>query len=168
MFRFYSFPVLILLAMGCGSESFTEVEKTRSSLLPGFESYASREEVMAKLPDGAEKTVVEAKSLTRDDGTPPYSTYTISVSPYTHLDQPGRLLITFYNNRLLQTAFYPDRFHDYLSALRKNGVDLRFALELVKGHTVIWIGIDFDKKDYVGWADKRLREQQRRWLALYN
>ena len=154
--------------MACGSESFTEVEKNRSALLPGFESYASRGEVTAKLPSEAEKKVVEAKSLTKDDETPPYSTYTISVSPFTHLDQPGRLLITFYNNRLLQTAFYPDKFDDYLGALRKSGVALQSAQVLVDGNTVIWIGVDFDKNDFVGWADKRLREQQRRWLARYN
>ena len=166
-FRFW-YLILFASAIACGSESFTEVEKNRSALLPGFESYASREEVTAKLPGEAERRVVEAKSLVREDGTPPYSTYTISIAPFTHLDQPGRLLITFYNNRLLQTAFYPDKFDDYLSALRKSGVALQFAQELVHGHTVVWIGVDLDKKDYVGWADKRLREQQRRWLARYN
>ncbi len=165
--RFYIL-ILVFLAAACGSESFTEVEKNRAALLPGFESYASREEVTAKLPSEAEKKVVEAKSLTKDNETPPYSTYTISVSPFTHLDQPGKLLITFYNNRLLQTAFYPVKLDAYLNALRKSGVALQFAQELVAGNTVIWIGVDFDKKDYVGWADKRLREQQRRWLARYN
>lgn len=165
--RFYIL-ILVFLATACGSESFTEVEKNRAALLPGFESYASREEVTAKLPSEAEKKVVEAKSLTKDDGTPPYRTYTISVSPFTHLDHPGKLLITFYNDRLLQTAFYPEKLNDYLNALRASGVPLQFAQELVNGNTVIWIGVDFDKKDYVGWADKRLREQQRRWLARYN
>jgi hypothetical protein len=32
---------------------------------------------------------------------------------------------------------------------------------------MIWIGVDFDNVPYVGWADKRLRDQQRRWFANY-
>jgi hypothetical protein len=52
--------------------------------------------------------------------------------------------------------------------LKKSGTGLKFGQELVRGHTTIWIGTDFDNKQYVGWADKRLRAQQRRWLARYS
>lgn len=153
--------------VGCGSESFTEVEKARSPLFPGFESYASREEVLPKLPREVEIKVVEETSLSRGNATPPYRVYAVSLSPFEHLGQPGKLILTFYNNRLLQTAFYPERLDAYVKALRGSGVAVEFAAELAKDHTVIWIGRNFDNKEYVGWADKRLREQQRRWLANY-
>jgi hypothetical protein len=159
-------PIIVLIA-GCGSESFTEIEKTRSPLFPGFESYASPEEVKPKLPSDAEIKVVEETSLAKNNSEPPYRTTTLSIAPFTHLDQPGKLLITFYNNRLVQTAFYPESLDEYVKALRKSGLEIKFAQELAKGNTVIWIGLDFDNKHYVGWADKRLREQQRRWLARY-
>jgi hypothetical protein len=152
----------------CGSETFTEVESPRALLFPGYESYASREEVTPKLPPHAEKKVVEETSLAKDGSKPPYRIYTLRVAPYTHLDQSGALVITFYNDRLLQTAFYPERLDEYVAALRKSGTGVKFGQELVTGHTTVWIGTDFDNKHYVGWADKRLREQQRRWLARYS
>jgi hypothetical protein len=52
--------------------------------------------------------------------------------------------------------------------LKQSGTDLRFGTELLNGHALVWIGIDFDNRHYVGWADQRLREQQRRWLARYS
>jgi hypothetical protein len=159
--------LLLCFVAACGSENFTEVESQRAPLFPGYESYASRDEVMAKLPRGAEKTVLEETSFAKDAANPPYRIYTLRVAPYSHLDQPGALVITFYNDRLLQTAFYPGKLDDYIAALRESGTGVRFGQELVRGHTTIWIGTDFDNKHYVGWADKRLREQQRRWLARY-
>lgn len=160
--------LLTAFVAGCGSENFTEVESDRAPLFPGYESYASREEVTPKLPRDIEKNVVEETSLAKDNSKPPYRIYTLSIAPYKHLDQSGALFITFYNDRLLQTAFYPERLDDYVAALKKSGTGVRFGQELAVGHTTIWIGIDFDNKHYVGWADKRLREQQRRWLARYS
>jgi hypothetical protein len=152
----------------CGSESFTEVESPRAPLFPGYESYAPREEVMRRLPRHMDAKVVEETSLVNDGSKPPYRILALRIAPYSHLDQSGALLITFYNDRLLQTAFYPDELNDYVTALKKSGIGVKFGQELVKGHTTIWIGTDFDNQQYVGWADKRLREQQRRWLAKYS
>ena len=78
-----------------------------------------------------------------------------------------KLLIIFYNNRLLQTAYYPENIDDYVKALRRSSVPVESGQQLIKGHTMIWTGVDFDNIPYVGWADKRLREQQRRWRANY-
>lgn len=158
----------LMFVAACGSESFTEVEGARAVLFPGFESYASREEVLPKLPPAVEKEVVEETSLGKDTTNPPYRIYTLRIAPYRHLGQSGALLITFYNDRLLQTAFYPESLDDYLAALRKSGTGVKFGRELVRGHTTIWIGTDFDNKHYIGWADQRLRGQQRRWLARYS
>jgi hypothetical protein len=160
--------LMLCFIAACSSESFTEIESQRAPLFPGYESYASREEVVPKLPPHAEKNVVEETSLVKDASKPPYSIYTLRIVPYLHLDQSGALVITFYNNRLLQTAFYPDRLDDYVAALKKSGTGVKFGQELVSGHTTLWIGTDFDNNHYVGWADKRLREQQRRWLARYS
>jgi hypothetical protein len=160
--------LIVCFVAACGSESFTEVESQRAPLFPGYESYASLEEVAPRLPRHAEKNVVEETSLVKDASKPPYRIYTLRVAPYTHLDQSGALVITFYNDRLLQTAFYPESLDDYVAALKKSGIGVKFGQELVRGHTTIWIGTDFDNKQYVGWADKRLREQQRRWLARYS
>jgi hypothetical protein len=159
--------MIVTLLASCNSESYTEVETTRAPLFPGFESYASVKEIKSKLPAEAEIRVTEETSLAKNRSKPPYRIYSISVSPYAHLEKRGKLVITFYNDRLLQTAFYPEKLDDYVQALRRAGIGLASGQELANGHTVIWIGTDFDNKHYVGWADKRLREQQRRWLANY-
>ena len=119
--------ILVFLA-GCGSESFTEIEKDRAPLVAGLLSYASRDD----------------------------------------LKQPGQLQLTFFNNRLMQVAFYPEKLDEYVAALRASGVDIITGQELISGHVTIWIGSDFDNIPYVGWADDRLRKQQRRWLSKYS
>ncbi len=133
MKRIVIIGLLLNFVAGCGSESFTEIEKDRAPLFPGYESYASREEVTAKLPRDIEKNVVEETSLAKDDSKPPYRIYTLRVAPYKHLDQSGALLITFYNDRLLQTAFYPEKLDEYVAALKKSGTGVRFGQEFVGG-----------------------------------
>jgi hypothetical protein len=167
MIRPFRLGLLLTLLVSCSSENFTEIETARASLFPGFESYASREEVVPKLSREVEVKVIEDASLDKGSTKPPYRTYTISVVPMRHLDHRGRLLLTFFNNRLLHTLFYPENLDGYVKVLRQSGVAVAPGQELVSGHTVIWIGADFDNRHYVGWADKRLREQRRRWLANY-
>jgi hypothetical protein len=51
--------------------------------------------------------------------------------------------------------------------LEQSGFHLGLSRELIRGNTLIWEGTDADHNEYVGWGDKRLRDQQRRWLARY-
>ncbi|MGH7929616.1 MAG: hypothetical protein ACREQV_17670, partial [Candidatus Binatia bacterium] len=74
-----------LLFAACGSESFTEVESARAPLFPGYESYASPEEVIPRLPPELDKKVVEETSMARDPSDPPYRIYTLRIAPYAHL-----------------------------------------------------------------------------------
>jgi hypothetical protein len=160
--------LLACFIAACGSESFTETESPRAPLFPGFESYASREEVATRLPAEAKQRTLEEIALGGEDSKPPYRIRIMEIAPVRDLNEPGALLLTFYNDRLLQTAFYPDSLEQYLAALKRSGTELKFGRELVNGHTVLWIGSDFDNRYYIGWADRRLREQQRRWLARFS
>ena len=165
MMRYCHYVLALVLLVGCGSETFTESEKDRAQLFPGFESYASREEVMPKIARAQINLVEESK---RDkDSQPPYRIHAVKL-PYEHLQNRGELLLTFFNNRLMQTSFYPDDLDRYLAALRSSRIELHTGSEVKNGHTAIWIGKDFDNKNYVGWADDRLRTQQRRWLSRYS
>ena len=166
MLRHWRFVVAIFLLIGCGSENFTESEKDRARLMNGFESYASRDEVMAKLNRRDAIKSVEQSSKHKG-AQPPYEIYSARL-PYEDLKEPGELLITFFNNRLMQMSFYPEDLDRYLAALKSSGIELHIGSELKNGHTAIWIGQDFDNKNYVGWADDRLRAQQRRWLSRYS
>jgi len=157
-----------LCLSGCESEDFLEVENVRSPLIDGFESYASIQEVTAKMPKHLEMKVVADTSLAKNSSQPPYKIHTVSVAPYEHLNHLGTLQLTFYNDRLVQSAFYPEKFKNYVNALEKSGVMLELGAEAVRGNTVIWQGKDDDQYRFIGWADKRLRQQQQRWLVRYN
>ena len=167
MFRISILCLVTVLVTSCGSESFTEVESARAALIAGFESYASREEVMAKLPREMEVKIVSETSRAKSTSQPPYKLYTISISPFEHLKHRGRLQLTFFNNRLEQSEFYPENLESYRRALEQGGFRLGLSRELIRGNTLIWEGTDADHNEYVGWGDKRLRDQQRRWLARY-
>lgn len=161
------FAICLVVIAACGSETFTEIEKDRAPLIGGLESYSTREEIRAKLPQ-AETKVTEDTSRHKPGSQPPYQVYVVKVSSYQHLKHSGYLLLTFFNNRLMQAAFYPDNLNDYIAALRTSGVPVKTGSEHTAGHTVVWIGSDFDNKPYIGWADDRLRAQQRRWLSKYS
>lgn len=168
MLRLAPLCLMLALVAGCRSENFTEIESPRAPLIGGFESYATREEVLPKLPSGIDVKVVADSSLAKSDSQPPYKLHTLSLSPYEHLKQRGKLQLTFYNNRLEQCMFYPDNLDDYIRALDQSGIRLGMRREVNQGNTVIWQGRDADQIEYIGWADKRLRDQQRRWLARYD
>lgn len=136
-------------------------------MIEGFESYASIQEVTAKLPKDLEVAVVASTSLAQNASQPPYKMHTISVAPYEHLNHLGTLQLIFFNDRLVQSAFYPEKFKTYISALEKTGLMLELGTEAVRGNTLIWQGKDDDQYRFVGWADKRLRQQQQRWLVRY-
>lgn len=99
---------------------------------------------------------------------PPYKIHTISVLPFEHLKHRGKLLLTFFNDRLARCMFYPDKLDSYFAAMNQAGMRLGLGRELFRGNTVIWSGTDGDHIEYIGWADKRLRDQQRRWLVRYD
>lgn len=165
--RFAGMMLAVAIA-ACSSESFTEVEKDRAPLINGLESYSTREEIMAKLPREAETKVTEDIARHKPGSQPPYQVYAVKVSSYEHLKHSGYLLLTFFNNRFMQAAFYPDKLDSYIAALRASGVAVKTGSEYISGHTTVWIGSDFDNRPYIGWADDRLRAQQRRWLSKYS
>lgn len=158
----------LLWLTACESEDFLKVESVRSPLMEDFESYASIQEVTAKLPKDLAVKVVADTSLAKNSSQPPYKIHSISVAPYEHLNHLGTLQLTFYNDRLMQSAFYPEKFKSYVSTVEQTGLVLQFGAETVRGNTVIWQGKDDDQYRFVGWADKRLRQQQQRWLVRYN
>ena len=135
--------------------------------MESFESYAALRDVTAKLPKALEVKVVADTSLAKNSSQPPYKIHSISVAPYEHLNHSGTWQLTFYNDRLVQCVFYPEKFKSYVGELEKNGVVLQLGAETTRGHTAIWQGKDDDQYRFVGWADKRLRQQQQRWRVRY-
>jgi hypothetical protein len=89
-------PLLFAVVLaGCEAESFTELNAPRSPLLPGFEHYAHRHEVLPGLTRNAAPLGVEDSVLPPGDRRPPFSIYTIRVAEFAHLGQPGALQLSF-------------------------------------------------------------------------
>ena len=126
MFRISILCLVVVLVTSCGSESFTEVESARAALITGFESYVSREEVMAKLPREMEVKIVSETSRAKSDSQPPYKLSTISVSPFEHLKHRGRLQLTFYNDRLEQMRILSGEHRKLRSSLGAKWFPLGF------------------------------------------
>lgn len=154
--------------VACTQETFTEVEQPRSALISEFVRYASREEVVSKVSSRFQIQVVEDSSLPAGDRRPPFSIYTLSVAGFRYLDHDGELRMTFFNNRLQETWFYPNDPDAYFSALRSHGVVPSEHSQLVMGRTAVWTGTDYRVKSYVAWQDTRLGEQSKRWISRYS
>ena len=79
--------------------------------------------------------------------------------------------MAFFNQRLIQTIFYPADFEVYLKNLaRDRGIRfsvLKRTLSLFSSnrlypHTSVWVGRDHEGRDYVGWEDRKLANEDLR------
>lgn len=170
-------PLLVwALVLSIGSEScdrspisFSDVPNTRTALIDGLVSYQSAKDVRRQLAPLSWE-VVEDSHLGPTDQRPRFDVYTVSLKKFTHLGQVGELVLQFFNDRLMETRFFPDNVDAYLAALANAGVDLRQQSEAevtVPPHTRLSTAIDYRKRRYVGWEDIRLAEEMKRWIKRY-
>jgi hypothetical protein len=162
--------LLVVVLLGCGAEreSFVDVAHDRSPLVQGFESYASRHEVVARLGPTLAVTVIEDSSLPADDRRPPYSIYKLGVDGYTHAGHEGVLELLFFNDRLQHASFHPANPATYLAALGSQGLSPVDGQTVERGNTVVWSAVDHRGRRYVAWADRRLEAQSQRWISRYS
>ena len=74
----------------------------------------------------------------------------------------------FFNDRLMETRFFPNGVDAYLATLANAGVDLTKQSEVtVPPHTRLWTEMDYKKRRYVGWEDVRLAEEMKLWIKRY-
>ena len=142
-----------------------------SPLIDGYDSYRTLEEISAHLPDRSSWEIVfdfgPASRQAGSNDCPPMHEFAFDV-PVVSLGQPGRLRLTFVNNRLESATFTPTDFEGYLHTLERRG--LRFDAE---GHsrlaprTSIWkVGPHDGVAGYVSWMDTQLRAQVSDWEAV--
>jgi hypothetical protein len=159
--------IAITALAACSSETFTEIESPQAPLIAGFTSYAKPREVLPQLSLFSQPVVVENSALSANDRRPPFSIYSLSVRNFRHIEHSGELRLLFFNDRLQQTIFYPDNAAAYLAALKASGVAVSEGQELKSQNTVVWVAIDYQGRQYVGWGDRRLLEQSNRWISRY-
>ena len=154
---------------GCGdSETYIGVERIKTPLIDGFESYTTIAYLQARRLSSLKWTVLEKSNLPKGDPRPPFGIFRICVSEFVHLQEHGQLELTFFNDRLQSTSFYPEDLDAYLTALEKAGISINEGQELtLPPYTEVWCSRDYLGRPYVAWIDKRLLKQEERWISRY-
>ncbi len=112
--------------------------------------------------------VVEDSHLGANDRRPRFDIYTVCLKGFVHLGQEGELSLHFFNDRLMESRFFPNDVDAFLAALANAGVDLRKQSEATAPpHTRLWTAMDYEKRKYVGWEDVRLADEMKYWIKRY-
>lgn len=164
--------ITLLLIVGCTKGfdgSFTQIESERTKLIGGLDSYSSFSEVKSKLrlSDKAVKTIENGRRSA--EGRPPFK-FRVVAFDYTHLDYRGRLEITFFNDRLMSTKFYPEKADQYIARL-KSKLNRKFDTKRqahLPPFTSLWLGRDVQGRKFILWEDVRLQEQVNDWIERYS
>lgn len=172
-------PVVVLcswalLSSACGRQERTPTSnesEPRSPLLGDFVSFESPAEVRKKLgPAILPWKVVEESTSASSDKRPPFRQYVVVVEGFSHLRHPGVLKLHFFNDRLMESRFFPKDPDEYLRALsRYQGIDLTATTKAsVPPHTRVWASSEHDGQRYIGWADTRLEKEFDDWIRRYS
>lgn len=178
-FKPYQFIVLIYLLVpwlfvGCRdnytSVSFVKVESERTKLIDGIESYQTIDEFKGFLSRSSLQWEVSKDSQSSPKGRPPFNMYTITIKNYSHLGLSGSLIVTFFNNRLLATTFYPSDFGKYIALLSKaEGITFDNNHEVkLPPQTRVRFATDHKGQNYVDWSDIRLDREVELWIKKYS
>lgn len=158
--------LFLFLATSC---KHNEKEFKPSKLSPGLFSGQSLQMVERKLDMMAGNfDVVVDRTPLPSDTRPPYRLLVISKKNQQVAGQPGELVLTFFNDRLMTTQFYPV---DMASARAGLEAAQQVALGSGESHiepsTRVWVGKDENARSYIGWIDKTLQAEQDAWVKQY-
>jgi hypothetical protein len=162
-----SMALLVLLAASCKRRSGKEFHPSRlAGVLYSGESLQTVEGKLGMM-SGTFDVVYDRRPLP-DDTRPLYRLLVIS-KKNTQLDgQPGELVMTFFNDRLMTTQFYAA---DMDAARAAVGAADKLSLSAGEAHiepsTRVWVGKDESGRSYIGWIDKTLQAEQDAWIKQY-
>jgi len=93
-----------------------------------------------------------------------YEVKEVIITNYSHFGQTGKLVVSFFNDRLMSTIFYPNDMHRYLSELKINGIEFKADSVDLSAHTLVRVGTDYQGNKYVDWEDKGLAKEMDEWI----
>lgn len=165
--------IFALFFIGCqdnyASVSFMKVESEHTKLINGIESYQSIEEFRKFLDRSTLIWKVSQDSKPSPKGRPPFNISTITIKNYLHLGFSGDLEISFFNNRLAATTFYPSDVGKYIVALATEGIKFDTNHEAkLSPHTRVRSAVNYKGQKYVDWSDIRLDKEVELWIKRYS
>jgi hypothetical protein len=161
---------LVLLALACVPGCRGKNEFKPSKLMPPLYSGYSVQKMQRELNlKSGDWEVLEDRRPLTSDPRPAFNILTISRPGFTKFDASGELVMTFYNDRLMTTLFYPTDLEALRSALaRQAGISFSPQGDARIGSTTrVWIGKARDGRSYIGWIDLELERQQDEWIEKY-
>ena len=165
--------LLAACILGCAVSSdpndYLKVEEVRTKLALDFPSYSSFAEVkkLLQLRDDQVEALENSQSP-QTSRRPPFNIYTIDVENLEIEGYQGKLRLSFFNDRLQSTWFYPENFEGLVNSLHFDRSVLESGQGVMKKpFTRIWIYTDFQQKPYIGWEDVRLSQQKMDWIDRY-
>lgn len=153
---------------------FTQVEEKRITLMTqrSYENVATVTQALQKSGYTPQLTTQERK---RRSNYPPHRVDTLEIAEFKHLDGSGKLKLEFFNDRLYEAYFLPEKAGDYMYRLRKQTKLKRNdsgRTEHVQGHLRIASNIDLAESEvgrtlkiepFILWQDLRLTRQMKEW-----
>ena len=159
---FHFFLFLALCFSGCGVKGSTR-------LCGNFQSYQTVEDVRAELSRSGQNSgwAEESQGTSPTDRRPPYKIIYLS-GPFRMSGIDGRLKFTFFNGRLMETQFSPQKGDDYLVSLRneKTVVPQKPSEEVVTDRrTRFRFDVGPNGNVSFTWYDPRLEAEWKKWVA---
>lgn len=148
--------------------SFQKVESVRTRLVDGIESYQSVEQIEKYLK--ARSLKYSKKSLDPSSGTrPPSRMDIITVYDFRHLGTKGELVLQLFNDRLMETLFFPSDVSTYLVQLEADGIRIAHNKQVkFDKYTLVCAGQNSEGREFVTWQDKRLTNEMDLWVKGYS
>lgn len=163
------FCTLVLLLCFAVSCKHDEKEFKPSKLAPGLFSGQSLQTVERKLDMMAGNfDVILDRTPLPSDTRPPYRLLVISKKNQKLEGQLGELVLTFFNDRLMTSQFYPADMSSARTALEgAQQISLGGGEGHIEPSTRVWVGKDENARSYIGWIDKSLQAEQDAWVRQY-
>jgi hypothetical protein len=161
---------LILLALssipGCHGKNELKPTKLMPPLMSGYSPQKVQRELNLKIGDW---NVLEDRRPLVSDQRPEFRMLTVSRQGFAKFGVVGEVVMTFYNDRLMTTLFYPTDL-EALRAGLAHEAGISFSAQgdaRIEPSTRVWIGKARDGRSYVGWIDLELQRQQDEWIDKY-
>jgi len=155
-----------------GYRQVTFVDRAAPTILiDDIKSYWSVDQFTQYLHQRSQQFEVGKEFGATFDSRPPHLFVEVQVKSYGHYGVEGKLIGTFFNNRLSTILFYPANIDLYLKHLCTEAkLDLVNSSEILEPelHRRIWIHPDHTEGRYVGWEDTRLRDEMDLWIKRYS
>jgi len=157
---------LLLLVSGCRKKETFEPSRLFDETYSGQSLQAVERKLHLRAGDW---NVVEDQRSLSGGSEPPSRLYIISKPSYQGYGSEGELVLTFFNDELVGTRFFPTDMKTACAAVEQqqsiglcSGGDAR-----IDPFTRVWIGKDNAGRRYLGWIDKQRQAALDNWNAAH-